>query len=164
MHTKPLFALLTGALLLSGCHSPTPPAAPAEAPVTDSCAVLTAAEISSVLSVPIDPGKHFSPSNTIMCSWFMTGGSGDAGVRLVLNFTTLDYFQKEKAPTNPRVTMTPASGIGDDAYYITTEFGTSLFIRKGNTAIGFSIRDKTLPTDQLMAKERTLGLKAAARI
>ena len=164
MQTKPLFALLTAALFLSACRSPTPPAAPIESPVTDSCAVLTPAEISAVIGVPIDPGKHNIASSTIMCSWFMTGVPGEAGVRLVLNFTSLASFQKEKNATSSNITLTPASGIGDEAFYVTTEFGTSLYIRKGSTAIAFSIHDKTLPADQLMAKEKILGLKAATRI
>jgi hypothetical protein len=167
MHTKSTFTLLTGTLLLLGCHSPAPPSAaptPAAVPVTDACAVLTPAEISAVIGVPIDPGNHNVASSIIMCSWSMTGATGETAVKVVLNFTKLDYFQKEKTPTNPRVTVAPTTGIGDEAYYVTTEFGTSLFIRKGNTAIGFSIHDKTLPANQLLAKEKALGLKAAARL
>ena len=33
-----------------------------------------------------------------------------------------------------------------------------------NTVIGFSIRDKSIPSAQLMEKERALGLKAVARL
>jgi hypothetical protein len=51
MRTKPLFALLTGALFLSGCHS-TPPG-----PVTDACSVLTPDEISAVGPRTHRPGK-----------------------------------------------------------------------------------------------------------
>ena len=164
MHTNPLFPLLTAILLLIGCRS-TPPtetaATPAQAPVTDACAVLTPAEVSAVVGVPIDPGQQFSKTSTILCGWAKTGVTDDSEV--VLNFTTPDYFEKERDP-HPRITMTPAPGIGDDAYYITSQFGTSLFIKKGSTVIGFSIRDKTIPSAQLMEKERALGLKAATRL
>ena len=165
MRSRAGTTLLT-ALLLLGCHSSTPtePTATTAAtttPVTDTCQVLTPAEISAVLAIPIDPGQHIPKTNTIMCGWPKTGVTGDSEV--VLNFTTHDYFEKERAP-HPRITMTPAPGIGDDAYYITSEFGTSLFIKKGSTVIGFSIRDKSIPSAQLMEKERALGLKAVARI
>ena len=149
-----------------GCHSSAPTetktttATPA-APVTDSCQVLTPAEISSVLGMPIDPGQHIPKTSTVMCGWAKTGVTNDAEV--MLNFATPEYFEKEREP-HPRITMTPAPGIGDDAYYITSQFGTSLFIKKGNTAIGFTIRDKSIPSADLMAKERALGLTAAARI
>lgn len=162
-------AVLAASLLLpvcAGCHSsaPTEPTTAANTPatpVTDSCDVLTAPEISAVLGMPIDPGKHVLKTSTIMCGWAKTGVTNDAEV--ILNFATPEYFEKEREP-HPRITMTPAPGIGDDAYYITSEFGTSLFIKKGNSIIGFSIRDKTIPSADVMAKERTLGLKAAARI
>jgi hypothetical protein len=166
--THKRFAMLTTALLFLGCHSSTPteptatPAPTAAAtPVTDACQVLTPAEISTVLATPIDPGQHIPKTSTIMCGWAKTGVTSDSIV--VLNFTTPDYFEKERDP-HPRITMTPAPGIGDDAYYITSQFGTSLFIKKGNKVIGFSIRDKSIPSSQLMEKERALGLKAAARI
>jgi hypothetical protein len=156
--TTPLSTLLTATLLLLGCHSSTtePTANPTSAaatntPVTDSCQVLTPAEITAVLAMPIDPGQHV----------LKTSDTDDSEV--VLNFTTPDYFEKERDP-HPRITMTPAPGIGDDAYYITSQLGTSLFIKKGNTVIGFSIRDKTIPSAQLMEKERALGLKAATRL
>ena len=164
MRTKPLAALLTAILFLSACRSSTPPAAPADGRVTDSCAVLTPTEIGAVVGVPIDPGKYNIASSTIMCSWFKAGATGEDAVRLVLNFTSLASFQKEKNANSANITLTPTTGIGDEAFYVTTELGTSLYVRKGNTAIAFSVQDKTLPADQLMAKERTLGLKAATRI
>jgi hypothetical protein len=151
MSSTPLSTFLTATLLLVGCHSSTPneptatptPTAATTTPVTDSCDVLTAPEISAVLGMPIDPGKHVLKTSAIMCGWAKTGVTNDAEV--VLNFTTPDYFEKERDP-HPRITMTPAPGIGDDAYYITSQLGTSLFIKKGNTVIGFSIRDKTIPS------------------
>jgi hypothetical protein len=167
MSTTPLCALLTASLLLLGCHSsaptetPTPSATTATTPVTDACQVLTPSEISSVLGVPIDPGQHIPKASTIMCGWAKTGVVGDSIV--ILNFTKPDYFEKERDP-QPRITMTPAPGIADDAYYITSQFGTSLIIKKGSTIISFAIRDKSIPSVQLMEKERALGLKAAARL
>jgi hypothetical protein len=158
MHTSPISTLIAGTLLLLGCHSPAPTPG---TPVTDACAVLTPAEISAVLGHPLDPGRHIPASSTIMCAWPKTGVPGEPAV--VLNFTTPEYFQKEREP-HPRITTTPAPGIADDAYYITSEFGTSLFIKKGNTVIGFSIHDRTIPSADLMAKEKALGLKAATRI
>ena len=80
------------------------------------------------------------------------------------NFTNLDSFTKEKTPANPRVSATPTTGVGDDAFYVTTEFGISLYTRKGNTAFVLGVHDKTLPPDQIKAQEKTLALKAAARL
>jgi len=161
MHTKPTFTLLAGTLLLQGCRSSAPTTAPVQSPVTDACAVLTPSEISTVLGIPIDPGQHIPKTSTIMCGWAKTGVVGESVV--VLNFTTPDYFEKERDP-HPRITMTPAPSIGDDAYFITSQFGTSLFIKKKDTVIGVAIRDKTIPSAELMEKEKALGLKAASRL
>jgi hypothetical protein len=160
MPTKPILALLTATLLLVGCHS-TPLPTPAHTEITDSCLVLTPAEISATLGVPIDPGHHVLASSSIMCSWPQTGASGEAAQKLVLNFSSLPSFQREKAATT--VVITPAAGIGDDAFYVTTDLGTSLYIKKGNTAIAFSIHEK-LPLATLMAEEKTLGLDATPRL
>jgi len=81
----------------------------------------------------------------------------------VLNFSSLDAFNREKAAIS-NVKIAPAPGIGDEAFYVTTEFGTSLLIRKGNTSIGFGLHNTRLPVDQVKARERTLGLAAVARI
>jgi hypothetical protein len=171
MSSDPLYAFLTASLLLFGCRSsaPTEPAAtPAPTttvanttPVTDACQALTPSEIAAVLGVPIDPGFHIPKASTIMCGWTKTGVVGDAIV--MLNFTTPAYFEKERDPL-PRITMTPAPGIGTDAYYITSQLGTSLIIKKGAAVISLAIRDNSIPSATLMEKERALGLKAAARL
>ena len=160
MPTKPIATLLTATLFLAGCHS-APPPAPAHTEVADSCSVLTPAEISATLGIPIDPGHHVLASSSIMCSWPQTGATGETAQKLVLNFTSLPSFQREKAATT--VVIIPAPGIGDDAFYVTTNLGTSLYIKKGNTAIAFSIHQK-LPAATLMAEEKTLGLDAAPRL
>jgi hypothetical protein len=131
-------------------------------PVTDSCAVLTPTEISSVLGILIDPGKHTLANSDIMCNWAETGAAGAKVQRLVLNFSSLDAYNRGKNAKG-NVKVTPAPGIGDDAIYVTSQLGTSLLIRKGNTLIGFSIRNMRLAADQEMAKEEALGLDAAAR-
>jgi hypothetical protein len=160
MPTKTILALLITTLLLSGCHS-APLPTPAHTETTDSCQILTPAEISATLGIPIDPGHHVLPSSSIMCSWPQSGATGETAQKVVLNFTSLPSFQREKAAT--AVVITPATGIGDDAFYVTNALGTSLFIKKGNTAIAFSIHEK-LPPATLMAEEKTLGLDATPRL
>jgi hypothetical protein len=167
MQIKPSVPLLAAAFLLFGCKSPSPPAptpsTAAPQPVTDACAVLVPGEIGAALGVPIDPGKHTIATSNIMCDWSQTGATGDKAVKLVLNFSSLDAFNREKAATS-NVKIASAPGIGDEAFYVTTEFGTSLLIRKGKTSIGFSVRNLRMPVDKVKAGERTLGLAAAARI
>jgi hypothetical protein len=165
MSTKRI--LLTTTLLLISCHKSEPTPAPtphvAQQPVADSCLVLTSAEISAALGIPVDPGKHTLATSDLMCNWPRTGAAPATEPALVLNFNSLAVFNREKAASG-NVKVTPATGIGDEAFYVTSQLGTSLLIRKGNTTIGFSIHDKTLPTPKAMAMENTLGMEAAARI
>jgi hypothetical protein len=114
------------------------------------------------LGILIDPCKHTLANSDIMCNWAETGAAGAKVQRLVLNFSSLDAYNREKNAKG-NVKVTPAPGIGDDAIYVTSQLGTSLLIRKGNTLIGFSIRNMRLAADQEMAKEEALGLDAAAR-
>ena len=153
-------------LLLCGCRSTPPTAEPSTpaAPITDSCALLTPPEITAAIGVPIDPGKHVLPTSAIMCSWPQTGASAETATRVMLNFTSLDSFTKEKTPNNPRVFIAPVSGIGDEAFYVTTDFGISLYTRKGNTAFVVGVHDKALPPNEVKAKEKALALNAAARL
>jgi hypothetical protein len=162
-----LLPLLAVTLIIPGCKKPEPPPPTpktvAAEPLTDSCAVLTPAEISAVLGVPIDPGHHTIAFSTNMCDWRQTGAPATADPKLVLNFSSLESFNSEKAASEG-ARLTPAPGIGDEAFYVTTEFGTSLLIRKGKMSIGFTIKGKRLPAAKAMADEKPLGLDAAARL
>ena len=167
MHPKPVLTLLAATVLILGivgCKS-APPAAliAAHTPVTDSCDVLTPAEISAALGIPIDPGKHTLATSDIMCNWSQTGATGASAPRLVLNFMALDAFLREKAATG-NVVVTPAPGIGDDAFYVSSQFGNSLYVRKGSSAISFAIRNQRLMQADEWAKDKALGLDAAASL
>jgi hypothetical protein len=166
MNAKPALLLLAATVLAYGCKSPNPPPPTPKtsaAPVTGSCSVLTANEISAALGVPIDPGKHTLATSDIMCNWSQTGTSGATAQRLVLNFTTLDAYLREKAASG-NVVVTPAPGIGDDAFYVSSQFGTSLFVRKGSSAVSFGIHNMRLMQADEWARDKTLGLDAAARL
>ena len=69
-------ALFVAVLFISGCKSAPPPAPetaaqPKPAPVTDACQVLTPAEISSALGIPIGPGK----GGNVICFWSSAANS-----------------------------------------------------------------------------------------
>ncbi len=147
-----IFAVLLFAIafLLSGCHASPPKV---EAAVTDACKVLTPAEISAVLGVPIDEGVHIPASSQIMCAWSQNGMTGEAGTKLILHFNTMAAFQKEKAATG-NVVITPLSGIGDEAFYATTEFGTALYIRKGDMPSASRCATNPSPKTRLWHRKR----------
>lgn len=76
--------------------------------------------------------------------------------------TPVDRFTNAKTPVKG-ITKTPVSGVGDDAYYITTPgLGTGLNVKKGNSA--FQIRVNGFPVDQTKAMEKTLALDVLAKL
>ena len=166
MKAQSALALFAATVLAYGCKSPNPPPPTpntSAAPVTDSCSVLTTNEISAALGVPIDPGKHTLATSDIMCNWSQTGASGATAQRLVLNFTAVDAYLREKAAIG-NVVVTPAPGIGVVAFTVSSQFGTSLFVRKGSSAVSFAIHNMRLMQADEWARDKTLGLDAAARL
>jgi hypothetical protein len=160
MRTKPLFALLTGALFLSGCHS-TPPG-----PVTDACSVLTPDEISAVGPRTHRP-RQAHPRIVhghvrVAPKQDLRRHRGEARAQLHLARQLQKRKSRELSP--PQDHREPGQRHRRRGLLRITPFGTSLYVRKGNTAISFTIRDKGFSTDQLMAKEKNLGLEAAARL
>lgn|SRR6185437_2604129 len=124
------------------------------APPTDACALVTPAQVSAALGVTVGAGEHVVPSSTTLCGF----GSDTAKKRVVTAIIKVTMFTNEKTPFKG-ITKESASGIGDEAHYITTPgFGTGLSVRKGNFA--FKVRVYGFPLDQIKAKEKTLALNA----
>ena len=126
------------------------------APPTDACALVTPTQVSAALGVTVGTGEHVVPSSTTLCGF----GSDTAKKRAVTAIIKVTMFANEKTPFKG-ITKESASGIGDEAHYITTPgFGTGLSVRKGNFA--FKVRVYGFPLDQIKAKEKALALNALA--
>jgi hypothetical protein len=133
------------------------------APPTDACSLLTPAQASSVLGVPVSAGKSLLPSSKKSCGWPSYNGAPPPK-RVVLTILGPNEFVYMKMPVAIKgVIKTPASGIGDDAVYITTAgLGTGLSFKKGDAA--FQVRVYGFPIDQIKAKEKTLALDILAKL
>lgn len=127
------------------------------APPSDSCALVTPAQVSAVLGVTVGAGEHIIPSNTTLCGY---GGAG-AQKRVVMAILKVTMFAGEKTPLKG-IQEESASGIGDEAHYMTTPgFGTGLSVRKGDFA--FKVRVYGFPIEQVKAKEKALALNALTK-
>ena len=161
MQRKFILGGLAGAVILVGCHSPAPPEA-SQVPETqtyEACGLLTQREVASVTGWAVDAGK---PLGKVMCAWLVPGVPPDTR-RVSVNFNYLGTFNREKgAKTN--VTIVPISGVGDEAYYVLSDFGTALYLRKGNNSIAVDIIDKSLAPDTVKANEKALALNALRRM
>src|SRR5262249_44687151 len=110
------------------------------ASATDACSLLTEARVSAVLGVSVGAGQHIAANNALLCGWSQAGSTTPSSKRVVLDILAsigsakpVDRFNTSKTPVKG-ITKTPVSGIGDDAFYITTPgIGTALMIKRGSS-------------------------------
>ena len=117
--------LITATILLT--------AAAAQATPPTPCALLTPAQIKSVLDTPLVDGKPGSPSDgTTDCTWADT--KGETRVYLSLKEPGIDYksFRDAMLATGRLV---PIPGLGGDAFFISSA---------GNSAALYALKNKHL--------------------
>jgi hypothetical protein len=143
--------------------------APSAASATDdACALLSQAQVSAALGVPVDAGKQIGPSSAL-CGWKQPNDPSHTGNRVLLSIyrtlgkiSPVERFENGKIPMQG-ITKTPISGVGDDAYYIDTPgMGMGLNVKKG--ASSFQVRVYGFPADQIRAIEKTLALEVLGKL
>jgi hypothetical protein len=128
----------------------------------DACALLSAAQISSVLGVTVEEGEHIVPNSLTSCGWMGPGGASIGSKKIVLSLLSARSFQAGKTPVKG-VTESTASGIGDEAYYVSMPpFGTALSVRKGSAY--FQLRIAGYPSSQVRNLEKLLALALVDRV
>jgi len=160
MSSKSLLAEMVAILSLICAGSP---AWAQPAPPTDACSLLTPAQVSAALGVSVGAGQRLVPTSPLLCTWEQTGASGPNSKKVMASIIRIDQFAHEKTPLQG-ITETQASGIGDEAHYMTTPgFGTGLSVKKGNYA--FKIRvNGGFSLDQTEAIEKKLAQDALAKL
>ncbi len=138
------------------------------APDTDACLLVTQAQLSAALGVSMDAGKHTTPTYVKTCTWTPAGGATKNLKFVTLNLESGDGFERAKdmmVQMKPKNTViTPASGIGDDAYY--TVFGgtiINLMVKKGNVSFKLAIYGST-DSDKAMTIEKTIALGIVSKL
>lgn len=135
------------------------------------CLLLTQAQVGKTLGTAVVAGK---PEGQFDCEWDQVGWTMVKGKRVLLqvlgpvgHLTPVQNFNimKMPVPFNKNIVKTAASGIGDDAVYITGPGGESLTVKKGNSV--FQVRVQGFPLNQVSqvkAKEKQLALDVLARL
>ena len=119
----------------------------------DACALLTRDEVSAALGVTVQAGKRLVATNPAACAWAPAGGPTIGGKKLVLALMTERIFEVGKTPF-PHIAKTPVSGIGDDAYYVTTRgLGTALNVRKGTSCFQVKVGGLTEEAEKTIEKK-----------
>jgi hypothetical protein len=127
----------------------------------DACTLLTAAQVSAVLGVPVQAGQHVLPDARSSCGWSAAGDPSLGSKRLVLTVMSGHAFESAKTPVKGASKL-PATGVGDDAYYISTPpFGTALSVRRGESC--FQVRISGFPDAQAAHLEKAVAQKLLRR-
>ena len=141
-----------------------PPARTAGAHVmaADACSLLTQQEVSAALGVAVEKGQPVVPNSPNLCGWAPPGGPKIDGKKVTLFLSTAQQHDIGRTPMQG-IEKSPVSGVGDDAYYVTTPgFGTAINVKRGAKA--FQIRVGGFPPDKEKAIEKSLALLVLKRL
>lgn len=168
MHSKNILGPIIAAIFILAAA--TAPSAPA-APPTDACPLLTPAEISAVVGVSVGAGTHITPTYVKSCTWAPTGGATKDFTTLVLALESAASYQSAKAMLQAvansqgkgGITMTPASGIGDDAIYSSVASYTKLIVKKGDIVFQLVVYG-SFPIEKKRDMEKALASKVISKL
>jgi hypothetical protein len=146
-------ATMIGALAgLLGSARSTPGAA-----ATDPCSLLSEAEVSAALGVPVTIVK--SGSDAQHCHWQQQGKRGTTVVdaRLLVETAKTYDAAKNTMGMSGKLTRVPVTGVGDDAYYLVGSRDVPLFAKRGGAALRVAVDGKGWSAAQIKAKEQALA-------
>jgi hypothetical protein len=160
MRSKICLAAVIGSIFISS--SATGPSAIA-APPEDACSLLTQAQIGAALSVSVGAGSYLTPTFKKTCTWNATGGSTTGAKYVTLMLQSPDAYQAGKQAPVKTIVVTPASGVGDDAYYLAVGSNVGLIVKKGNVAFKVAVYGD-LPMEKKQAMEKTLAQQVVSKL
>lgn len=158
MDSKHRIGFVVGAVCaLATCSSR---AAYAEAPV-DPCALLTPAQLDTVLGVTVGAGQSIG---TTGCEWSTLTQATPTTARVTATVVLWDVTAFAGMKTQlAGITKTAVSGIGEEAVYALVGRLTTLSVKKGKVA--FIVRLYGVQgQDKQMAMEKALALDVLARL
>lgn len=126
-------------------------------PPSDACALLTAEQMGDALGAKVGAGKYVSPGFTKTCTWTAPG------VIVTLMLQSVEAFQAGKGAPVPSV-VTAASGVGDDAYYLTVGNIVGLGVKNGTAAFKVTVYSSSLPMERKQKIEKALAQQVLTKL
>lgn len=142
---------------------PTDTAAAGAPKTLDACTLITTDEAAAALGEPVDPGTvPTAGAHSCLFSGHPATGISIGGVEISLTGT--GSFDPNKKSI-PGLTITPVSGVGDAAYYVSIGAGYQVLnVKKGQTTFTVSVLKTGGLDSQLQSAEKTLALAILGRI
>ena len=131
----------------------------------NSCALLTAPEVTQALGVTVLPGHYMGSSRNNVCIFAPTAKFGPGERQIVVTVTAPELFNASSRP-HGIAASTPATVAGAEAYFLTIGNVTTIHVRKSGKSFEVRMnpgRDGHETKAQIEAVETSLATKAAAR-
>lgn len=136
------------------------------APPADACTLLSAAQVSAVLGATVGAGKPFSAAGMSSCLWVGPASSANVILTAADTYNSSKRIEEqvaaEKDPDAP-LSITPISGLGDEAYYAWMGTHGKLHGRKGNSGVMIEISGD-VPPEKARAMEKTLAAEILSKL
>ena len=149
------------AIIVSGAAQA--PAAHA-APPDDACSLLTQAQVGAALGVAVGTGSYQSPKYKKTCTWNTAGTAARGAKYVTLILEGPDaYLAGKRTGQMKAISVTSASGIGNDAYYQAVSSNVGLNVKKGNVTFKVAVYGD-LPIEKKQAMEKTLAQQVVSKL
>ena len=160
-----MFSRISVALAIAAIIIFTSAAAPSAnaAPPDDACALLTPAQVSVVAGVPVKDGQYVTPAKKETCTWTASKPAEKSTKMVTLFLEGLPMFQASKKPLVNTITVTPVSGLGDEAFYVTMSTNVMLHVKKGNVVLRVTVY-ADLPVETKQTMEKTLAQQVVSKL
>jgi hypothetical protein len=130
----------------------------AQTPSADACALLTSAQIQTVLGVSMTAGQPLTPTIHSSCKWLQSGVDPFKARTVIVSVKSVQAYEVGKSVVIPNLKTTPVSGLGDEAYMTSgnLSYGATLSVHKSGIAYTITVRGyPDVPT--LEEKEEALA-------
>lgn len=126
----------------------------------DACSLLTPAQIKSVVGAEVGVGAAGSAK---LCQWNASlAPTSTVKFITLLLYSDTNAFEPGKHMPAPAV-VTPASGVGDDAFFLAVGDQVGLIVKKGSGAFKITVYAK-LPVDKKEAMEKLLAAQIVSQL
>jgi hypothetical protein len=122
----------------------------------EPCKLLTPAQVGAAVGGTFGAGQ---PIGTTGCSW----DQAKPHIIVTVSLWPPKEWDRMKASPMPGTTNTPATGLGDDAFYTTVAQYTVLYVKKGQTVYLFKVYGVADKAKQMSA-EKTLAQDALKNV
>ncbi len=149
------------------------------APPDDACSLFTQAQVSDAFGFSVLAASIRTLQELKMCMWPQTNAAAEDRYSVTISLQTADDYDKsrprmeqeeatmkeegDEGEDGPEITLTNASGVGDDAYYYELGQHINLNVKKGRVSLIVEFYAH-VPSEKAKAAEKALALQIIPKL